>query len=128
MAKLVLGRNLGELLHDRAKKSGDPFAPETAPIGSGVRSLMRGHAPAAAAPASVPIQATASPSISKTGVPPWYLFAADILLTAIAMAVVLKSHHPLSWQRQLFCAAAVALGACLAVGAVLQSEENHFKS
>jgi hypothetical protein len=118
MAKLVLGRNLGELLHDREKKSGDPFAADAAPLSSGVRSLMRGQAP------GVPVAASPASSKSplKQGFPGWYLFGADILLAALAIVIVGKSPHPLTWQREVFCASAVALGACLALGAVLQDK------
>src|SRR5271157_1537888 len=99
MAKQVLGRNLGALLDGGAKKAGDPFAPETAPVGSGVRSLMRGHPTAQANP-------PAAASARKSVVPAWYLFGGDILLSALALVIVCKSPHPLSWQKELFCAAA----------------------
>ena len=117
MAKQVLGRNLGALLDDCAKKSSDPFAAEAAPLGSGVRSLMRGPSPAPASAGASP-----SPSSPKQVVPAWYLFGADILLAALAIVIAGKSPHPLTWQREVFCAAAVILGACLALGALVQEK------
>ena len=119
MAKQVLGRNLEALLDGGAKEAakGDPFAPESAPVGSGVRSLMRGHP-------TTPAQPPEAAPTPKSVVPGWYLFGGDILLSALALIIVCKSPHPLSWQKELFCAAAVALGGCLALGAVLLAEED----
>jgi hypothetical protein len=110
MAKQVLGRNL-EALQDAGAGKIQASAPEIEPVGSGVRSLMRGHQPN---PASQPKVAPAR----KPVIPLWYIFGADILLAALALAIAFKSPHPLTWQRELFCAAAVALGGCLALGAV----------
>ncbi|MGP8199138.1 MAG: hypothetical protein ACLQU4_06520 [Limisphaerales bacterium] len=116
MAKQVLGRNLEELLDDGTKEAGkaNPFSPETAPVGSGVRSLMRGHP-------TTPARASADEPVQKPVVPGWYLLGADILLAALALIIVCKSPHPLSWPRELFCAAAVVLGGCLALAAVLRA-------
>ena len=113
MAKLVLGRNLEMLLDGSAKESanGDSAGPETAPVGSGVRSLMRGH-PATPANSVEPAPA------QKVGLPGWYLYGADILLAALALVVAFKSPHPLTWPKELFCTVAVVLGGCLAMGAV----------
>jgi hypothetical protein len=121
MAKQALGRNLEVLLDDGAKEAakGSPFAPEKAPVGSGVRSLMRGHQPAFSSP-----PATAPAPVRKFVVPRWYLFAGDVLLAALALVIVFKSPHPLSWQRELFCAATVLLGGVLAMGAVLLRTED----
>jgi hypothetical protein len=119
MAKQVLGRNLEVLLDGGAKGPGkvEASAPEMAPVGSGVRSLMRGHQ---TTPASTP----AAASIRKSVVPRWYLFGGDILLTALALVIVCKSPHPLTWRKELFCAAAVVLGGCLALGAVFLADDR----
>jgi hypothetical protein len=78
-----------------------------APVGAGVRSLMRGNnAPASVAP-------------PKPSIPRWYLFAGDVLLVALALLTIYKSPHPLSWEREVFCAALVILAAVLAVIALL---------
>ena len=119
MAKQVLGRNLGALLDDGAKENGkdETSAPETAPVGSGVRSLMRGHRATAVKPPE-------AESTRKSVVPGWYLLGGDILLAALALVIVGKSPHPLTWQKELFCAAAVVLGGCLALGAVLLESDR----
>jgi hypothetical protein len=117
MAKQVLGRNLEALLEGGAKEASDPFAPETAPVGPGVRSLMRGHP-------TTPAKPQEAASARKSVVPGWYLFGGDILLSALALVIACKSPHPLSWQKELFCVAAVVLGGCLALGAVLLAEED----
>ncbi len=118
MAKQVLGRNL-EALDGGARGGGkiEAAAPETAPVGSGVRSLMRGHQTA-------PTHPPASTPARRPAVPRWYLFGGDILLTALALIVVCKNPHPLSWGKELFCAAAVALGACLALVAIWRTDDQ----
>ena len=63
-------------------------------------------------------------STRKAGVPRWYLFGGDILLTALALVILCTSPHPLTWRKELFCAAAVILGACLAMGAVLLKDDK----
>jgi len=119
MAKQVLGRNLGALLDDGVKEAGkgDSCAPQTTPAGSGVRSLMRGHQGIVAKPAEAAPQ-------RRSMVPGWYLFGGDIVLAALALVIVGKSPHPLTWQRELFCAGAVILGGCLALGAILLQEDH----
>ncbi len=92
MAKQALGRNLGALL------DGGSTAAPPLPAGSGVRTLMRGQAPAAEA---------------RPSIPRWYLFGGDLLLTALALIIVCKSPRPVSVGREIFCGIAVALGACL---------------
>jgi hypothetical protein len=115
MAKQVLGRNLEALLDDGAKEPGKIEA--AAPAGSGVRSLMRGHRATRSNP-------PAAASSRKSIVPCWYLFGGDILLAALALIIVCKSPHPLTWPKELFCAAAVVLGGCLALGAVWLADDR----
>jgi hypothetical protein len=113
MAKQSLGRDLGTLMRPAPKEA-------AAPVGAGVRSLIRGNnAPPAAVPA-VPAAAVAT----KPVIPRWYLFAGDLLLVALAVATIFKSPHPLSWQREVFCAALVILAAVLAVVAMLMPDAN----
>jgi hypothetical protein len=104
MAKQSLGRNLGTLMGDNPKQ-------EAAPVSAGVRSLMQGHNPPA--PAAPP------PVVPKPVVPRWYLLAGDVLLVGLALMTLFKSPHPLSWQRELFCAALVIMAAVLAIIALL---------
>ena len=108
MAKQGLGRDLGALMGPNPKEA-------AAPVGAGVRSLMRGHNPPAS---SVPVK----PVAPMPAIPRWYLFAGDLLLVALALLTLYKSPHPLSWPRELFCAALVILAAGLAVLALLMPE------
>ena len=116
MAKQGLGRNLGTLMAPNPKEA-------AAPVGAGVRSLMRGNQPpsAAAAPVVKPPEVVATPA-PKPAVPRWYLFAGDVLLVALALVTMLTSPHPLSWPREIFCAALVIVAAVLAVVALLMPE------
>jgi len=116
MAKQGLGRNLGTLMAPSPKEA-------AAPVGAGVRSLMRGNnPPTAATPVRAPEPAaTVAP---KPAVPRWYLFAGDVLLVALALVTIYKSPHPLSWQREFFCAALVIVAAVLAVVALLMPDDR----
>jgi protein-S-isoprenylcysteine O-methyltransferase Ste14 len=58
----------------------------------------------------------------KPLIPRWYLFAGDVLLVALALITVCKSHHPLSWPREVFCAALVLLAALLALLGIFARE------
>ncbi len=111
MAKQSLGRDLGSLMGDKPKEGA---APTPAPVGAGVRSLMTGHK----APTPAPVASQPKPAL-----PRWYLFAGDILLVALALLTIYKSPHPLSWQREVFCAALVTLAAMLAVVALLMPKQ-----
>jgi hypothetical protein len=101
MAKQALGRSLEALLGNRS--NGVAGKEAVAPAGPGVRSLLRGQA-------------------RRAVLPRWYLFGGDILLTVLALVIAYRSPHPLSLGREIFCAAAVALGAALALGAVWNDE------
>ena len=118
MAKQVLGRNLEALLDTSANRTEKlaVTAPDAAPVGSGVRSLMRGHL-------ASPFDPPQTVAQKKSVIPRWYLFGGDILLTALALIIVCKSPHPLPWPKALFCAVTVTLGACLAVAALGQSDK-----
>jgi hypothetical protein len=105
MAKQSLGRDLGALMGGKPKE-------DAAPVGEGVRSLMRGH------------QAPTPGPVPKPVIPRWYLFAGDVLLVALALLIIYKSPHPLSWARVLFCATLVILAAVLAVIALLTPESK----
>jgi peptidoglycan/LPS O-acetylase OafA/YrhL len=116
MAKPGLGRDLGTLMARNPKEA-------AAPVGAGVRSLMRGHNPpaAAAAPAPAAVSAPSTPTPAPV-IPRWYFFAGDVVLVALALVTIYKSPHPLSWPRELFCAAVVILAAALAVLALLMPD------
>jgi hypothetical protein len=100
MAKQSLGRDLGALMGGKPKEG-------AAPVSAGVRSLMSGHKPPAPGVATRP------------AIPRWYLFAGDVLLVSLALLIIYKSPHPLSWPRALFCATLVLMAALLAVIALL---------
>jgi hypothetical protein len=102
MPKPVLGRDLGTLLGPSPKEGASP-------VSAGVRSLMGGNGPP---PAAAP----------KPLIPRWYLFAGDVLLVALALITAWMSHHPLSWQREVFCGALMILAALLAVLALFTRE------
>jgi hypothetical protein len=70
--------------------------------GSGMHSLFRGH------PAS-------SPRRRQARIPRWYLFGADLALVTMALLVMCKSPAPLTGNEKFFGAAAVVLGAVLAL-------------
>ncbi len=123
MSKQGLGRGLGSLMGSAAKgETGQ------APVSLGVRTLMRETkpepAPLEAAPKPAPVPApTPAPLCAPVAeprsiVPRWYLFAGDVLLVAMAIATVCLSPRPLSWQREVFCAALVVVAAILAVVAI----------
>jgi hypothetical protein len=67
-----------------------------------MRSLFRGH------PASLPRKRQAR-------IPRWYFFGADLVLVATALLVMYKSPATLTGNEKFFGAAAVALGASLAL-------------
>jgi len=104
--KPVLGRKLGALLGNppgagpasRLPSPGDP------PSGSGIRSLFRGHPPS-------------SPR-RRSRIPRWYLFAADLLLVAVALVVMSQRSRPLSGNENFFGVSAVVLGASLGLIAI----------
>ena len=115
--KSALGRNLGTLL-GRGSVEGPPVGslpPRTQTISPGVRSLMRGQA--AESPFAEPVPAVATPAKTQTTIPRWYLFAGDILLVALAFAVLFRNPKP-SWKAELFAVIAVALGGLLGALAV----------
>jgi len=62
------------------------------------------------------------PAAPKPAIPRWYIFAGDVLLVALALMTFCVSPHPLSWKRELFCAALVILAASLAVVALLTQD------
>lgn len=107
MAKQSLGRDLGALM-GRDSKQAD------APVGAGVSTLIRGN--------SSPGPTSPAPAPPKAVFPRWYLFAGDVLLVSLALVTLFMSRHPLSWQREVFCAALVILAAVLAVIALVMPD------
>ncbi len=136
--KPALGRDLGTLLGNQSA-SAAPEADGASQPGPGVRSLLRGHRPEPVpSEASAPIQpvlplltgteppvepAPSAPSASPSVIPPWYFFAADVLVSGLAVVLLFKGPGAISWGQRLFYMALVALGGCLAVGGVLLSDK-----
>jgi hypothetical protein len=77
--------------------------------GSGVRSLMHGPKPE-----PEPVRPP------ESSIPSWYLLGGDLLLAGLAIIILYTSPHPLSWKKELVCAALLILGGFLAAIAVLQ--------
>jgi hypothetical protein len=121
MSKSVLGRGLGSLLNNPKKplpaKDTRPALPLPAPAGvdRGLATLLQGTKAGAALGASDLIRPSRPTSSSRLK---WFrgaLIAGDILLLALAEWMVLNSAGPLTSLRILACAAAVTLGAGLAL-------------
>jgi hypothetical protein len=102
--KTVIGRKLEALMGNGPGVKGAPSLPASADqtSGPGMRSLFRGH------PASLPRKRQAR-------IPRWYFFGADLVLVATALLVMYKSPATLTGNEKFFGAAAVALGASLAL-------------
>ena len=69
-------------------------------------------------PFSEPARAASPLDKSAPLLPPWYFFAADFVLTAVAIAVFVKSPSP-TWKEIAFGVSAIALGGLLAIVGVL---------
>jgi hypothetical protein len=107
---------LGALLDGRQQENlgaAEPGVAKPEKVGAGVRSLLRGQR-------TTPFTKTSEPpeEPSKPAIPRWYLFAADILLVALALVLIYKGPGSLNWKGRLFCTVAVALGGCLGLIAV----------
>jgi len=127
--KPALGRSLGTLMGNGTQPQSGAEQP-SAP-GAGVRSLIKGTAPAPEAIPAAPVapEPAATPAAAETVFPPkrsfpevalpaWYLFAMDALLTAVAAGLMLAPGGP-SWKIIAAQGALLALGCALAaLGAV----------
>jgi hypothetical protein len=123
MQKPVLGRGLGNLLGgDKVVSSADSHAlgaPVPAKVpGHGVKSLLRGGAKFDRACSTPTSEAPEKPLI-----PRFYLFAADILLVALALLLTFKSNSPLNWKETTFCIGAILVGGCCGMAGALMGKE-----
>ena len=75
-----------------------------------MRSLFRGHPPS-------------SPP-RRSRIPRWYLFAADLLLVAVALVVMSQRSAPLTGNEKFFGVAAVVLGASLGLIAICMRDQK----
>jgi hypothetical protein len=56
--------------------------------------------------------------------PPWFFFAADLLLLAYAVGITFDAPKPFDAGTVLFCGISITLGAVLAIWGVLQSKQS----
>lgn len=55
--------------------------------------------------------------------PPWFFFAADVLLLGYVVAIVFDAPRPFDFGTVIFCAVSVTLGCALALIGVVRSRE-----
>jgi hypothetical protein len=110
-----LGKGLGDLMRgDQVAgkdRSGAPVAEPSADLGRGLKTLIQ-------ADAAVPQSEGAAP---RSLLPPWFYFAADLLLLAYTVAIALDASRPFEPGTVLFCFVSIALGAMLAIVGVMQA-------
>lgn len=112
MLKPGLGKSLGDLMQGDQVAGSKPVLNEApaAPtdFGRGMKTLIRAETPPERATETRPI------------LPPWFFFAADLVLLAFTVAVTLDAPRPLDFGHVLFSGVSVTLGALLATCGVLQ--------
>lgn len=115
MLKPGLGKGLGDLMQGdqvAGKNSGPDATPRPDQnFGRGLETLIRPDAtePAGEGPRNRPL------------LPPWFFFAADLLLLAHTVAIAFDAPRPFNVGTVLFCAVSIALGGTLAIIGVLQA-------
>jgi len=113
---------LGKLMSD-SEKAASPLGSISAEsdavqpaAGPGVGSLLRGtrsdEKNVFAEPPSVEAQIF-EVAAKKPLIPPWYFFAADLLLIAFALVVFYKSRSPLSGTAAFLCITSIVLAGIL---------------
>jgi|GEM_PF-911720 len=119
MQKPIIGRGLGTLLGDQ-KVVGTDTEPTTpmpeTPLGSGVRSLLRGSAQAP--------DAAINPAEKPPLIPRWYFFAADILLVALGVMIAFRSRTPLDWKQMVVCIGSIVAGGCCGIAGALMGRSK----
>ena len=118
MLKPGLGKGLGELMggdqvagKDQARGS---VAEPGATLGRGLTTLIQTEG-------SVPeTESTAARSL----LPPWFYFAADLLLLAFTVAIALDASRPFEPGTVLFCLVSISVGALLAMVGVMQAAKR----
>ena len=114
MLKPGLGKGLGDLMHGdqvAGKKQDAPANPE---FGRGLQTLVRPH----------DAENTASTPTKRKLIPPWFYFAADLLLLAFTVAITFDAPQPFDAGMVLFCSISIAAGAILAIVGVFESISN----
>ena len=112
MLKPGLGKGLGDLMHgDQVAGTKPPLnnTPAALPeFGRGMSSLIR------ADPLAIP-------SAKRHILPPWFYFAADLLLLGYAVAITFDAPRPFNTGTMIFCIVSVGLGGVLAILGTLQT-------
>ena len=127
MRKLVLGKGLRALLHGTSVP-GEPEnpgssegSPDQTAVSPGVGSLLRGDrkAPKEEDPEAPPPHFDLTRLWQNWRLIKWVLLAGDLLLLSLASLLVLKNPSTLSLSESVLCLSALAVGAALALLAVL---------
>jgi hypothetical protein len=118
MAKPALGKGLNQLMSGQsaARKpvSSDPAEKVTAvDFGRGMTTLV-----------SPPAVEPQEPEAARTLLPPWFFFAADILLLAYTIAICLDAGGPMETGEILFAFASTTLAALLGIMGVIRSRTH----
>lgn len=91
MAKPALGKGLGHLMKGETVGGKPPAdAEHPAKLGKGFATLVKE-------------EPTPAPAPKRPLLPPWFFFAADILLLGFTVAILLHAPKPLRWEDWLFC-------------------------
>ena len=118
MLKPGLGKGLGELMGGDQVGGKDrtavPGAEPGANLGRGLKTLIQ-------ADASVPASESTAP---RSLLPPWFYFAADLLLLAFTVAIALDASRPFEPGTVLFCLVSISVGALLAMVGVMQAAKR----
>ena len=117
MAKPALGKGLGQLMVGQPAGSGKPVPAEAAPGGK-VTPVDFGRGMSTLIGAGAAEKAASRPGFV---LPPWFFFAADILLLGYTVVVCLDAGHPMQTGEVLFACVSITLGALLAIMGVLRA-------
>lgn len=90
MAKPALGRGLEHLMKGDAVRRPGTTPGEPPQLSKGLQTLAR-------------TESSSLPASRKSILPPWFFFAADLLLLAFTVALLLNAPSPIPWQHWLYC-------------------------
>ena len=119
MLKPGLGKGLGDLMHGdqvagKDRPCGSVPAPGSTALGRGIKTLI--HSDSTSPP-------TDKAPPTRSLLPAWFYFAADLLLLAFTIAIAFDANRPFDPGTVLFCAVSVSLGTTLAIIGVLQASK-----
>ena len=108
MAKPALGKGLEHLMKGDAVGGKPPDQPGEAPrLGKGFKTLVN--------------QEPAPTRKKELLLPPWFFFAADVLLLGFTVAILFNAPKPISWDDWLFCTITTSVAGLFGVIGVLLS-------